>query len=263
MKSRITEYTFPKPFSQAGRFPVCKHPLKLFPLLCRVLIMSKGADNRMFFSLGGATAANLKSGWFKLFPAISHEDERIIKIFDYLVQKYSEKHRYYHNLSHVSSLLCAAENFKEKFVDYRSARLAIWFHDAVYEPKRTDNEAESARLAAACLEKLEMPEKLIEKIQRMILATEKHDAKSLDFDDRLFLDLDLGVLGTDKKTYGEYKRAIRREYSFVPFFLYRRARRRILENFLSREFLYFTEEMREKCERHARRNIANEIKELS
>jgi predicted metal-dependent HD superfamily phosphohydrolase len=97
----------------------------------------------------------------------------------------------------------------------------------------------------------------------MILATPAHEAENLDFDGRLFLDLDLEILGADEKIYGEYKKAIRREYSFVPFFLYRRERRRILENFLSREFLYFTEEMREKCERRARRNIAKEIKELS
>ena len=223
----------------------------------------KGADNRMFFSFERATAENLKGDWFRLFPAISQSDERLSEIFDYLVQKYSEGHRFYHNLSHVNSLLCAAENFKEKFADYRSVRLAIWFHDAVYEPKRTDNEAESARLATASLEKLEMAEKLIEKIRRMVLATEKHDGETMDFDGKMFLDLDLGILGADEKIYGEYKRAIRREYSFVPFFLYRCSRRRILENFMSREFLYFTEEMREKCERRARQNIANEIKELS
>jgi predicted metal-dependent HD superfamily phosphohydrolase len=225
--------------------------------------MIKGADNRMFFSFSPATAENLKSDWFRLFPAISQNDERLGEIFDFLVQKYSQKHRFYHNLSHVNSLLSAAEDFKEKFADDRSVKLAIWFHDAVYEPKRTDNEAESARFAAASLEKLEMPEKLIERIGRMILATEKHNAETMDFDGKLFLDLDLGILGADEKIYGEYKRAIRREYSFVPFFLYRRSRRRILENFLSREFLYFTKEMREKCEKRARQNIANEIKELS
>ncbi len=217
----------------------------------------------MFFSLSPATAENLKGDWLSLFPAISQTDEKSGKIFDYLVQKYSEPHRCYHNLSHVNSLLGAAESFKEKFTDYGSVKLAIWFHDAVYQPKRADNEAKSARLAAASLEKLETPEELIEKTRRMILATEKHEAERLDFDGKLFLDLDLGILGADEETYDEYRRAIRQEYSFVPFFLYCRSRRRILENFLSREFLYFTEEMREKCERRARQNIANEIKELS
>ena len=225
--------------------------------------MIKSADHRMFFSLSAATAENLKSDWLRLFPAISRDDERLCEIFDYLVQKYSETRRFYHNLSHVHSLLSAAENFREKFTDYRSARLAVWFHDAVYEPERADNEAESARLASASLEKLGVPEKLIEKTRRMILATQAHDAEGLDFDGRLFLDLDLGILGADEKIYGEYRKAIRQEYSFVPYFLYRRSRRRILENFLNREFLYFTEEMREKCESKARRNIANEIKELS
>ena len=225
--------------------------------------MVKGANNRIFFSLNPAIAENLKNGWFKLFPEVSQDDEKSGEIFDYLVQKYSEPHRFYHNLNHVNSLLNAAKNFREKFDDDQSVRLAIWFHDSVYEPKRTDNEAESARLAAASLEKLKMPEKLIEKTRRMILATEKHNAETLDFDGRLFLDLDLGILGADEKIYGEYKKAIRHEYSFVPFFLYRRSRRRILENFLNRKFLYFTEEMREKYESQARQNIVTEIKELS
>ena len=97
----------------------------------------------------------------------------------------------------------------------------------------------------------------------MILGTQKHDATDLDYDGKLFLDLDLAILGTNENIYQNYKNAIRREYSFVPWFLYRRSRAKIMTNFLEREFIYFTDELREKFETQARANIANEIKELS
>ena len=97
----------------------------------------------------------------------------------------------------------------------------------------------------------------------MILATQKHDAANLDDDGKLFLDLDLGILGAKPEVYKKYSQAIRKEYSFVPEDFYREKRREILRRFLHREFIYYTDEMRKLYEQPARVNIANEIKELS
>lgn len=97
----------------------------------------------------------------------------------------------------------------------------------------------------------------------MILATAKHDAAALDFDGRLFLDLDLSILGAGAGVYKKYSAAIRCEYAHVPDVLYFRGRKRVLENFRRREFIYFTAEMRGRFEAAARVNIENEIKELS
>ena len=97
----------------------------------------------------------------------------------------------------------------------------------------------------------------------MILATQKHDALGLNRDGKLFLDLDLGILGEEEEIYKKYSKAIRAEYSFAPESLYREKRRIILQSFLQRKYLYFTGEGRELFEERARFNIANEIKELS
>lgn len=225
--------------------------------------MSQCADNQKFFAFDETLIRNLKSGWRALVGEFSADGEAGAAAFDFLVDRYTEEHRYYHNLCHVNALLFLAEDFKGNFSDYDCVRLAIWFHDAIYEPREKGNEIGSAKLAVESLSRLGLMENKIQKVERMILATERHDAAALDFDGKLFLDLDLSILGAGEEAYKKYSAAIRCEYSHVPEFLYFEARRKVLENFLRREFIYFTGEMRVRFERAARVNIENEIKELS
>jgi predicted metal-dependent HD superfamily phosphohydrolase len=225
--------------------------------------MSQAVDNQKFFSFGEALTQNLNSGWLALAEEFSIDDEDAGAVFAVLLNGYSEKHRFYHNLSHVHALLFLAADFREIFSDYDCVRLAIWFHDAIYEPQRNDNESESAKLAVTHLSRFGLAKNKIQKVEEMILATARHEASELDFDGKLFLDLDLSILGADEEIYKKYSQAIRCEYSFVPQVLYSEGRKKILENFLRREFIYFTGEMRFRFEAAARVNIENEIKELS
>jgi predicted metal-dependent HD superfamily phosphohydrolase len=71
-----------------------------------------------------------------------------------LIEKYSKNIVFIHNLSHLYAMLKAAEKFKDKLADYDSVQLAVWFHDAVYEPRSRTNEIESARLAVVILAEL-------------------------------------------------------------------------------------------------------------
>jgi predicted metal-dependent HD superfamily phosphohydrolase len=225
--------------------------------------MSQSADQQNFFTFSDALAQDLRFNWQMLIKEFSSDEKTSAAVFDFLLGSYSEEHRFYHNLSHIDALLSLAENLKKSFSDFDSVKLAIWFHDAVYDPRRSDNEVKSAELAVVNLSHLSLPENKIRKIEKMILATERHDAARLDEDGKLFLDLDLSILGADAETYQIYARAVRREYFFVPEALYRRSRERILKNFLRREFIYYTSEMRFRLEARARRNVGNEIKELS
>lgn len=205
----------------------------------------------------------LKSGIDGLIFKYTGDESKSARLAEFLTAKYSEKHRAYHNLNHVRSLLQTAGNFRAKITDYDSIIFAIWFHDAIYDPQGQTNELDSAALAVEKLTVLNYPQERTAKVEKMILATQKHDASSLDADGQLFLDLDLEILGADAEVYKQYAGAIREEYSFVPETLYREKRREILQRFLQREFIYYTDEMRETREKAARRNIANEIKELS
>src|SRR5262249_31224626 len=75
--------------------------------------------------------------------------------------------------------------------------------------------------------------------------------------------LDTSILGAPEEIYEVYSRAIRKEYSWVPDVLYREGRMKILNDFLGRERIYHTEEIRAKYETQARHNIAGEMRALA
>jgi predicted metal-dependent HD superfamily phosphohydrolase len=182
--------------------------------------------------------------------------------FALLREKYAEKHRAYHNLSHIRALLEHAESFRHELESYDTVAFAIWFHDAIYNTKRNDNEEKSAELAAETSGKLLLPRELITAVEQMILATKKHELLNDSADLKLFLDFDLSILGTSAEVYQRYSQAIRKEYSWVPYFLYRKGRKKVLESFLKREQLYFTEAMKARYETQAQQNLERELGQL-
>ena len=118
------------------------------------------------------------------------------------------------------------------------AELAAWFHDAIYDTTRHDNEARSAELAVDAL-------------------------RALRFDEAtIAADADLSILGSDAARYDEYARQIREEYAWVPEAVYRTERAKVLAHFAERPAIYFTSELRERFEGAARMNIERETESL-
>ena len=78
--------------------------------------------------------------WTALMRQLQITDAQVVvREFDRLCEMYSESHRRYHTLRHV--LYCLTEfdwwaQFARKSSNFR---LALWFHDAVHDPSRTDN----------------------------------------------------------------------------------------------------------------------------
>src|SRR5262245_18351172 len=68
-------------------------------------------------------------------------------IFDHLVAAYSEPQRHYHTLRHLDEVLRTVGKLRDYCHDPAAVELAVWFHDAVYDPRGQDNEARSAQLA--------------------------------------------------------------------------------------------------------------------
>ena len=71
----------------------------------------------------------------------------------------------------------------------------------------------------------------------LIRKTKTHDAGS-DTDAQVLLDADLAILGESESVYRTYAEKIRQEYAWVPEPDYRKGRRRVLENFLSRPRIF-------------------------
>lgn len=182
-------------------------------------------------------------------------------VLDELVQAYSEPHRHYHTIKHVTALLQLLDKHGREVLDRNAVALAILFHDVIYDPARHDNEHASADLASERLAPLGFSDQLIAKVKGYILATRHGQSPPTinDADLALLLDLDLSILAAPPAEYRTYAQAIRREYAHVPDGPYRLGRRRILEGFLARERIYQTEQLRVLWDERARTNIAGEI----
>ncbi len=183
-------------------------------------------------------------------------------MFSSLVERYSESNRHYHNLRHIAELLRLIGSVKDEAQSYDAVCFAAWFHDCVYDTRKNDNEERSAEFAARALNELSVPSDIKNDVQELILATKKHALENFSPHAALFLDADLSILGAPEKIYSQYGEAIRKEYSWVPSFFYRRERKKVLESFITRERIYFTAEMRKRFEEQARHNLRNEIESL-
>jgi len=182
--------------------------------------------------------------------------------FNELVHRYTEPHRAYHTLEHVSALLDLWMRYGALVSDLQSVGLAIWFHDAIYNPRRPGNELKSAKLSSRHLQRMGAPHKLQKRVFELVLATAGHQAAANDGDALFFLDCDLSILGAPPASYQAYTQKIRQEYYFVPFFLYKKARNRLLQTWQNKQ-LFQTPELRSVWESQAHVNLAEELRQFS
>jgi predicted metal-dependent HD superfamily phosphohydrolase len=175
--------------------------------------------------------------------------------------RYTEPDRAYHNLEHVLACLEAASSVRSELASPAEVELALWYHDAIYDPRRGDNEEESARFALEQLSAALAPDALAS-VSALILAT-KHASAPIGNDARFVVDIDLAILGAAPERFDAYEKAIRHEYGWVPAPIFRRKRREVLRGFLDRPRIYSTEHFRESIEAAARLNLTRSIARLS
>lgn len=174
---------------------------------------------------------------------------------------YSEKHRHYHTCEHINACLSHLVKVHQSADHPEEVELALWFHDAVYIPRKSDNELKSAEWAQAFLMENQAKEDVIGRIVNLIMAT-RHNAPATTSDEALLLDIDLSILGAEPEVYNQFESAIRKEYKWVPWFLYRKKRKEILAGFLGKERIYNTDYFFEKLESQARSNLVDAISRL-
>lgn len=200
----------------------------------------------------------LKEYWNSILPKYTdtlYSDE----LFSNLINQYSDKSRYYHNTIHIQKMLDFSLEFSNEIKEIEVVQLAIFYHDIIYNSLSKNNETESAALAVQELTKTSFPSEKIKLIEQFILSTQKHFPLIENTDLHYFLDFDLAILGTTQNIYIDYAEKIRKEYKWVPDFLYKRNRIKVLEHFLTRKEVYFTEVFKNKYETTARKNMQYEI----
>ena len=81
----------------------------------------------------------------------------VARTFDNLCASYSEPQRRYHTLTHLTALFDCLELHGDEIGEPARLAFATWYHDIVYDPRRSDNEARSAQLARDELAALAWP----------------------------------------------------------------------------------------------------------
>ena len=123
-----------------------------------------------------------------------------------LLAMYAEPHRHYHNRRHVAECLNEFDRGTQLATEPIAVEFAIWFHDAVYDPRASDNEERSAGLAHDWLKQAGQGGVLPMFRQQFVLATKTHDP-TLHPDAPLLVDVDLSILGKPLERFLELRKA--------------------------------------------------------
>jgi predicted metal-dependent HD superfamily phosphohydrolase len=179
---------------------------------------------------------------------------------------HSGEGRGYHGWSHPLALLKLWDQVQGDLIDPLAVKCAILLHDAIYEPRATDNEERSARLAEDLLAP-HIKSVTLGRVVRLIEATARHaipaDLPTKEISDMaMFLDMDLSILGASDAIFDAYETGVRHEYKEIPIELFNKGRAAILQGFLARDQLYLSDWGYERFEAKARANLARSIEAL-
>ena len=204
----------------------------------------------------------------RLPPVVSAQVRDAHGLAARLDEWYGAPTRHYHGLAHLLAFIDCWQEAIDSAVpgaldDPVTFAGALLLHDAIYDVRRTDNEAASAALARTALPQ-HLPAADVQQVEALILATGTHafarpDGDALPDITALFLDCDLVALGGDAATYVAYAYGVAAEYiPVVGGWRYRFGRTRFLGQLLRRPRLYHTAHFHATRDAAARRHLAAE-----
>jgi predicted metal-dependent HD superfamily phosphohydrolase len=200
---------------------------------------------------------DLSTSWSRAWQGLGAQgDGHAVR--DAVLAAYAEAHRRYHSLQHLQECLDLFESVLEAADHPAEVEMALWFHDAIYALKGSDNEARSADWAREVLIQAGVAAAAADLVRDLILVT-RHSGVPRSRDEQVLVDVDLAILGAAPERFAEYQAQIREEYAHVPGFLFRMKRRSILASFVAREAIYSTPVLHQRLEARARANLAKAI----
>lgn len=207
---------------------------------------------------------NLPDRWERLMERIGARGDRGGAYAD-LDRRYREPRRAYHTWAHVADCLAELDGVSDLAVRPEAVELALWFHDAVYDPGASDNEERSAALLREAGARLGLDVDLAAAAAALVLATAHRAGPGREpagGDAALVRDIDLAILGAPPARFRAYEDAVRREYGHLTDAEWRAGRSAVLTMFLERPRLYATDAFRDRREARARRNLAASLRRL-
>ena len=208
---------------------------------------------------------DLQERWVKIARRYGCSKATARASFNEVASRYKQSHRHYHDLSHLDHVFAHFNEVRYYLHHQDSVALALFLHDVIYDPQSQTNEEDSAVYADALLRKFpDIPPYIIQNVKRMILATKTHQFDDQDQDTAYMLDMDLSILGSDRKTYDTYCDNIRKEYAHIKddaAFLTAR-RDKMLIPYSERQ-IYKTTYFQTRFQAKARNNMHREIRSIN
>jgi predicted metal-dependent HD superfamily phosphohydrolase len=183
---------------------------------------------------------------------------------DRLLAAYDEPQRGYHDRRHLAEVLAHVADLAgcSSGVDRDTVLLAAWFHDAVYEGSR-DDEERSAVLAHDELRAVGVSTAVVAEVTRLVRLTADHRPTTGDAAGEVLCDADLAILAADPERYAEYVAGVRSEYAHLDDATFRAGRAAVLRALLGKPALFHTDTARRSWEERARANVERELAELA
>ena len=196
--------------------------------------------------------------WLVLLKKLPASKAQKYAIYNDLKLHYAESHRAYHTFEHIKACLRQLDKVTQSLENAFNIELALWFHDVIYDPRSRSNELDSAVYAKQALQKLGLPQNIIQQIYYLILLTQ-HPSQPQTLDEQILLDIDLSILGAEKADFERYNKNIRIEYNWVDEAMYRHERVKVLVGFLEQKHIYHSNQFFSEREQLARKNIESII----
>src|SRR5690349_13324985 len=111
--------------------------------------------------------------WLAMWHALGGQPPG--QLYDNVAARYSEPHRHYHTARHLDECFCHFGDIGHLAAHPAEVELALWFDDAIYEPRRQDNEERSADWARASAIAAGVSVASADRVHALVMAT-RHDA---------------------------------------------------------------------------------------
>ena len=182
-------------------------------------------------------------------------------LFSELHELYTGDGRHYHTPAHLDHCLSRFDMCRELMRRPDEVEVALWYHDAIYEPSSPDNERRSAelfvaRVGAACAEET------VARVHDLIMAT-THREPPHDLDTRLMVDIDLSGFGLPWEAFSRDSQAVRAEFAHVSDEEFYGSQIGFLRSLVERERFYASDFFHDRYERQARSNVERTLARLA
>jgi predicted metal-dependent HD superfamily phosphohydrolase len=184
------------------------------------------------------------------------------KIWSDIVNHYCEKHRYYHNTSHIQHCLAQLDLINDITDQDRDAiELAIWFHDIIYGNDNCNYEQLSAEYFSGTAKNI-LPAQTISRVSQFIIAT-SHTNIPEDIAEKYMLDIDLSSFGSSWELYLIDSDNLRKEDIESTDSDYYTNKKIFLLYLITRERIFFSNFFYQLYEKNARNNIAAYLEQIN